>query len=248
MRDWALTSVVCEPPDRYYDEVIGITWPLMEAYADHHRMAWRPKVITRAEYGDFAGKGTAPHGTASVYASLPHRRALLDEFEGVVFFDCDNVITPAGMQSDICTAVTDEQPICTEPGCNCAVMVLKSCDKTKEMLDHIWALRHAYCHYQWLEQAAYMDLMGFDGQYPGDFQPPVWLGATEWTPLRADLPTGWNAHPYHPLPDPLLSLHPGGIQPFEKRMVYVREYAALAHMPAILLDAAGSGIRQPKGA
>ena len=57
MRDWALTSVVCEPPDRYYDEVIGITWPLMEAYADHHRMAWRPKVITRAEYDDFAGIG-----------------------------------------------------------------------------------------------------------------------------------------------------------------------------------------------
>ena len=225
MKGWVLTSVVCESPDKYADEIVPLTWPLMERYAEKHEMDWCPKVITRAEYGDFAGKGTAPHGTASVYASLPHRRALLDEFEGVVFFDCDNVITPAGMQSDICTAVTDEQPICTEPGCNCAVMVLKSCDKTKEMLDHIWALRHAYCHYQWLEQAAYMDMMGFDGRFPGDFQPPVWKGATEWTPLRADLPAGWNAHPLHPLPDPLLSLHPGGIQPFEDRMDYVREYA-----------------------
>ena len=234
MKGWVLTSVCCEPPDKYHDEVTPLTWPLMEQYAARHEMEWRPKIITRAEYGDFAGKGTAPHGTASVYASLPHRRALLDEFEGVVFFDCDNVITPAGMQSDICTAVTDEQPICTEPACNCAVMVLKSCDKTKEMLDHIWALRHAYCHYQWLEQAAYMDMMGFDGRYPGDFQPPVWLGATEWTPLRADLPVGWNAHPLYPLPDPLLSLHPGGLQPFERRMEYVREYAALAHIPATI--------------
>jgi hypothetical protein len=234
MKGWVLTSVVCEPPDRYYDEVTPFTWPLMEQYAARHDMAWRPKVITRAEYGDFAGKGTAPHGTASVYASLPHRRALLDEFEGVVFFDCDNVITPAGMQSDICTAVTDEQPICTEPGCNCAVMVLKSCAKTREMLDHIWAMRHAYCHEQWLEQAVYMELMGFDGRYPGDFKPPVWKGATEWTPLRADLPVGWNVHPLSGFEGEALSVHPGGIQPFERRMGYVREYAALAHIPATL--------------
>ena len=222
---WALTSVVCESPDRYADEIMPLTWPLMERYAAKHEMEWRPKIITRAEYGDFAGKGTAPHGTASVYASLPHRRALLDEFEGVVFFDCDNVITPAGMQSDICTAVTDEQPICTEPGCNCAVMVLKSCAKTKEMLDHIWASATPTATTSGWSRPAYMDMMGFDGRYPGDFQPPVWLGATEWTPLRADLPVGWNAHPLPPAARSAALDAPGGIQPFERRMEYVREYA-----------------------
>ena len=225
MRDWALTSVVCEPPDRYADEVTPLTWPLMEQYAARHEMAWRPKVITRAEYGDFAGKGTAPHGTASVYASLPHRMELLDTFEGVVFFDADTVVMPAALDHDICEAVTPEQPISTEPGCNCATMVLLSGHITKTLLSTIWSKRSKYCHYQWLEQAAYMDLMGFDGRYPGDFKPPVWLGETAWSPLRAELPAGWNAHPLHPLPDPLLSLHPGGIQPFEDRMDYVREYA-----------------------
>ena len=245
MKGFVLTSVVCEPPDRYFDEIIPYTWPIMEAYAEAHDMAWEPKVITRAEYGIFANVGTAPHGTASVYASIPHRRQLLDHYDGVVFFDCDNLLTAAGMEHDICDCVSDEQPIATEPACNCAVMVLKSCDKTKEMLDYIWDVRHAYKHLQWLEQAAYMDLMGFDGRYPGDFQPPVWLGATEWTPLRADLPVGWNAHPLHPLPDPLLSLHPGGIQPFERRMEFVREYAALAHIPATLGTATTTGGKNP---
>ena len=227
MRDWALTSVVCEPPDRYADEIAPLTWPLMEQYAARHEMAWRPKVITRAEYSDFAGKGPAPHGTASVYASLPHRRQLLEEYDGVVFFDCDTILTAAGMEQDICRAVSDERPICTEPACNCATMVLKSCDKTKELLDVIWAARGHWAHQQWLEQGVYMQLMGYDGHYPGDFKPPVWIGPTEWTPLLAALPHGWNAHPLHPLPNPLLSLHPGGIQPFEARMEYVRQYAAL---------------------
>lgn len=228
MKNWALTSVACESPDRYRDEVTPLTWPIMEAYAARHEMAWQPKIISRYEYNDFAGKGTAPHGTASVYASIPHRRALLDQYDGVVFLDSDNIIMAAGMESDLCEAVSDEQPICTEPACNCAVMVLKSCAKTKEMLDHIWAVRHAFCHYQWLEQAVYMELMGYDPKYPGDNKPPVWLGATEWTPLLAPLPTGWNAHPLHPLPDPLRSVHPGGFQPFERRLEEIKRWISQA--------------------
>jgi hypothetical protein len=232
MKGWALTSVACEPPDRYHDEVTPITWPLMEQYAKNHEMDWCPKIISRAEYNDFAGKGTAPHGTAAVYASLPHRRQLLSDYEGVVFFDCDTVV--ATEAPDICLAVSAKQPICTEPACNCATMVLKKDTETLRLLAFIWSQRSRYCHYQWLEQAAYMDLMGFDGKYPGDFKPPVWLGPTAWTPLRADLPAGWNAHPLHPLPNPLYSLHPGGIQPFEARMVYVREFAAGAQNAATL--------------
>ena len=44
MKGWALTSVVCESPDRYHDEVTPLTWPLMEKYAARHDMAWQPKV------------------------------------------------------------------------------------------------------------------------------------------------------------------------------------------------------------
>ena len=237
MRDWVLTTAIV--PGRYLDEIAPLTFPLMAAYAAKWEMTWDPHVVSDEEMADFRGHSTAPAGTEAVYASLAHRRQLLDQYAGVVFFDSDNVVVNGS--EDICECVSAAQPIATEPACNCAVMVLLSCDKTKEMLDHIWALRHAYCHYQWLEQAAYMDMMGFDGRYPGDFQPPVWLGATEWTPLRADLPAGWNAHPYHPLPDPLLSLHPGGVQPFERRMEYVREYAALAHIPATLGTATTTG-------
>ena len=226
MRGWALTTTVCEPPDRYYDNIWPLTNPLFEAYAKRWEMDYRPKIITRSEYGIFSNVGTAPHGTASVYASIPFRRQLLNEYDGVVFMDVDNVIVDGSQ--DICEAVTPERPISTEPNCNCAVMVLLSTPKTKEILDHIWNQREKFRHYQWLEQGAYMQLMGFDPNYPGDNQPPVYLGDTEWTPLRADLPAGWNASPFHPLPDPLRSLHPGGMQPFERRLEVVKDYVFLA--------------------
>lgn len=226
MRRWVLTSTVCEPPDRYHDNIVPLTWPLMERYAQKWEMDWSPKVITRAEYGDFANKGTAPHGTASVYASIPHRRMLLDRYDGVVFFDCDTIVVDG--RYDICEEVSDDQPIASEPACNLATLVLKSCDKTKELLDYTWDVRHGYKHRQWLEQSVFMDLMGFDGNYPGDNQPPVWLGDTEWTPLRADIRKGWNAHPLHPLPDPLLSVHPGGYQPFERRLEEIKKWVAQA--------------------
>jgi hypothetical protein len=197
----------------------------MEKYAAKWEMDWSPKIITRAEYGDFANKGTAPHGTASVYASIPHRKMLLREYDGLVFLDSDNVIVDSSY--DICKSVNDEQPIATEPNCNAAVMVLKSCKKTIEMMDLIWDQRHAFKHFQWLEQAAYMELMGWDPKYPGDNQPPVWLGETEWTPLRADIDRRWGVSPFHPLPE-VFSWHPGGVQPWERRIEMVRAWVAQA--------------------
>ena len=222
MKGWVLTSVVCESPDKYADEIVPLTWPLMERYAEKHEMDWCPKVITRAEYGIFANVGTAPHGTASVYASIPHRRQLLETHEGVAFFDSDTVILDSTY--DICEEVDAAHPISTEPNCNAATMVLLNCEKTREMLRLIWDQRHGFKHYQWLEQAAYMDLMGFDPKYPGDNLPPVYLGDTEWTPLRANLSPGWNAHPLHPEPPGgVWSMHPGGVQPFARRVSMVKE-------------------------
>jgi len=231
MKGWVLTTVTMQSPDRYTDEIIPITAPLMAAYAARWEMDFDHQIITPEEYAPFDNLGTAPRGTACTYASIPHRRHLLDEYEGVVFFDSDTVVMSD--QLDICTEVTPEQPIGTEPGCNAATMVLLSCDRTRHMLDLIWDTRHGFKHYQWLEQAAYMELMGFDPEYPGDNQPPVWHAPTEWTPLRADLDPGWNAHPewLHVLGDrPLRSLHPGGVQPYERRLAMVQEYAAASQL------------------
>ena len=233
MNGWVLTSVVCEPPDRYFSDITPLTFPIMAAYAELHNMAWEPKIITRAEYGDFAGKGPAPHGTASVYASIPHRRRLLDRYEGVVFMDSDTVIMRADV--DICKAVTPQQPISTEPACNCATMVLLSCDKTKEMLNYIWDMRHGAKHRQWLEQSVYMELMGFDPNYPGDNLPPRWIGETEWTPLRKDLDPRWNMSPFWPVEDPL-SFHPSGVQPFEHRIAMVARYSQESGVRDTLLN------------
>ena len=195
-------------------------------------MAWSPYVVSAEEMGEVRGY-PGPRGTEAVYASIPHRRRLLDQYAGVVFFDSDNVVMPDA--PDICLEVTPDQPIGTEAACNCAVMVLLSCEKTKKMLDLIWDTRHGYAGTQWAEQAAYMDLMGFDPKYPGDNLPPVYLGDTEWTPLRANLSPGWNVHPYHPFPDPVLSIHPGGLQPFSHRLEVLKHYVAMSQLPDAVL-------------
>jgi hypothetical protein len=226
MKNWALTSsIVRDTP--YFDAIWPLTEPLFRAYAERHDLVWRPHIVTMDEITEF-DTSTAPRGTGVTYAGIPNRRVMLDEFDGVVFMDSDTVICPEGFNVDICTEVSAVQPIGVEPGGNLATMVLLSCDKTRELLDKMWDRRVMFKHFQWLEQAAYMQLMGFDPNYPGDYQPPVYLGDTEWTPLRANINRGWNAHPYHQLPDPFLSLHPGGVQPFQKRLEIVQGYAARA--------------------
>lgn len=222
MKGWALTTIVI-PGSSYHREIAPITWPLMDAYAEKHGMWFSPHLITPEERAPFYQKSTAPAGTEANYANIPRWRELLDKYEGVVLLDCDVVIVDD--TEDICTTVTDEQPIGSGGGFG--VVVTKSGELSKAFLDTIWAMRHRYMTYQWLEQAAAFHLIGGDPEYPGDGQPSRWLGPTAWTPYCIDLPTRWNAHPLREEQDPLF-LHPAGVQPFSLRLEMVKSFALLA--------------------
>jgi hypothetical protein len=217
-----LTSSIV-PGTPYFDAIWPITEPLFEAYAERWEMEWLPHFPTPEELAPFESS-PAPKGTGAVYAGIPHRRALLDGYKGVVFLDSDAVIMSD--KYDLCREVTENCPIAAAGNFNGAVVVMRSHPWSRRFLDAVWDQRNKYRHYQWLEQAAMMELVGYDGNYPGDNMPAAYLGDTEWTGKWGHLGGRWNASPFHPQEVWPLIAHPGGIQPFERRLELVKEAVA----------------------
>jgi len=221
-----MTSAIV-PGTRYFEELWPITEPLFAAYADKWEMEWLPYFPTPAELREFEDS-PAPKGTGAVYASIPNRYELLCNHGGVVFLDSDAVIMD--YEYDICREVSDNVPLAAAGSFNGAVVVSRQHEKTEEFYCLVWEQREKYRRYQWLEQAAMMELVGFDGRYPGDNTPADYLGDTEWTKWWCQLSGRWNASPFHPQEVAPLIFHPGGVQPFEKRATMVRD-AAVGLLP-----------------
>jgi hypothetical protein len=217
-------------PDTPYDtEILPLTEPLFRRYAERWDMEFIVNRISEQQRAPFKGTSTAPAGTEADYANLPLiKRALREGYGGVVFFDSDAVMVDPS--EDISLEVDDEQPIGSVGGLGC--LVLKNSELSRAFIDTIWAMRHAYLNKQWLEQACALHLLGFDPEYPGDNQPPRYIGPTAWTPYVREIPHKWN---HHPLRDPIdyRVLHPTGVQPFSRRLQYIQRAAALANTPGL---------------
>ena len=228
MRDWVLTSsIVRDSP--YWTDIWPVTEPIFAAYAAKWGMAWEPHIVPRDDPSlTFFDTSPAPRGTGVVAAGIPGRRGMLDRFKGVVFLDADAVVMDFAY--DLCREVSDNVPLAAAGNFNGAVVVSRSCDRTREFFDLVWEGREEWRHAQWLEQKAMMELVGFDGRYPGDNTPADYLGDTEWTKWWCQLSGRWNASPFHPQEVAPLIFHPGGVQPFEKRATMVRD-AAVGLLP-----------------
>jgi hypothetical protein len=146
-----------------------------------------------------------------------------------VFLDSDAVIMDDTY--DICREVSDNVPMAAGGNFNGAVVVMRSHEWTREFLDLVWAGLDKYRDYQWLEQAAMMELVGYCGSYPGDNLPTHFTGETEWTQRWCQLSCRWNASPFHPQEVRPLIFHPGGVQPLSSRVKMVWE-AAVGILPA----------------
>ncbi len=224
MNGFALTtSIVADTP--YWDAIWPLTEPLFRAYADRWEMDFEPHFMSPHDPDlHYFDTSPAPRGTGVVYAGIPHRRDLLDRYKGYVFLDSDAVIMDDSY--DICREVDEDVPMAAAGDFNGAVQVYRSSHTAKIFHDEVWLSRHYWRTQQWLEQGCMMDMMGWDGRYPGDNQPAEWMGETEWTPYWTQLSGRWNAHWAHPQAVRPLIWHPGGMQPFSERLRCVR--AAIA--------------------
>lgn len=223
--DWVITTCVKEPPDPYTDHILPITGPLFAEYAERWGMDYDPHVVTKADVAEFVGH-IPTRGTEPVYASIPHRRALLDSYEGVLYLDEDVVIT--NPHRTFHRQVTDLQPIGMVDGLTGAIQVLRSGILAKHFLDRVWDMRHEFKRQHWAEEAAMKSLMGWDHDFAhGD--PAKFLGDTDWTKHLVLLSRAMR-HPLNPemTGDQWFAMNPGGIWPFGRRLEIVREWAAKA--------------------
>lgn len=215
------TSIVRDTP--YFDAIWPLTEPIFQAYADKWEMDFRPHIVQDWDPDlTYFNTSPAPHGTGVVYAGIPGRRQMLDDYQYVTFIDSDAVIMSD--RYDITRTVTDNCPIAAGGAFNGAVVVMRSHPWSKEFLDLVWEMRQEWRLEQWCEQGAMMTLCGWDGHYPGDNTAPAWRGETEWTHRWSNSGFDrWNASPFHPQEVRPLIAHPGGIQPFSRRLELVKE-------------------------
>jgi hypothetical protein len=214
MRGFALTSVVVAG-SVYERDIIPLTWPLMEAYAGRHEMAWEPLTVTEAELAEF-NDSPAPHGTAADYVSVQHRIKLCDRFNGQVFLDADAVIVDPTF--DICREVNWNVPICAvwfphEVIYNFGVVVGRG-PLFRAWLEAIWAQRHRYGKTQWLEQQAGNVLGGLSNM----------SSRWNWGPRSEPLPK--QTDPAYEQP---LIFHPAGVQPYADRLALVQYWERQAN-------------------
>lgn len=228
MKGWVLSTAIV-PGTPYYDDIWPLTDPIFAAYADRWEMAYEPHLISPTEREAFLGQSPAPPGTEADYAHVPRWRQQLDEYEGVVFMDSDAVIV--NHDYDICRRVNEWRPIgavVLDNVVNFGVVAMKATPRTRMFVQEMWDMRHAFKHYQWLEQAAAMWLLGYDPQYPGDREPGRFLSVTQYTSLFTTLSGRWNSTPFHMHHTPWV-LHPAGVQPYSERLRLLHEYVDRYH-------------------
>jgi hypothetical protein len=233
VRNWALTNVIYDRPgDPYTRHVLPITQPLFEAYAARHEMDYVPIHVSWDEAHSH-GFQIPTVGTECLYASWPHRIALMERYDGVVYMDADAVILR--YDEDICATVSDERPIGLIDCCNTAIMPIKTTPESLGFMSLVWSMREEYGKKHWAEEGACKLLLGRPYLYPGDGQPAeTWRAYSHWAERLSVLDDGWN---FHPSAQDHVStrriMQPGGIWPFERRLAIIKEYAEQGRQNAI---------------
>ncbi len=239
MNGFALVSAAI--PGSPFDPIVEVTWPRMEAYAKRWEMDFLPYEPTVAEV-DYFSDNVAPWGTGANYASIPWQMSLMDtRYKGIVFMDADVLVVDGTY--DICREVTDNVPIgavvqelTEDPASvfpNWGVVVGRGL-VFRSFLQSQWDMRQSYRLHPWLEQAAAMDLIGYD---PDDHPGCRWVGGGRFSHAFGKLSPRWN---WGPRSEPLnvcdtdesfntpLFFHPTGLKLCDK-IALINEYASASN-------------------
>jgi len=164
-------------------------------------------------------------------------RQLLKQYDDVLWVDADAVIVDdGGDPADLLdrrrwlALVTHRYQGRILP--NFGVFAIRRCRGARRLLDQLWAADQ-YLHHQWWENAALLDLLGFD---PAEDTPPK-VRATRLESHVRELDLGWNSIPYAQEAEHPYILHLAGLSQAE-RVTRIRD--ALARSPLV---AAADGSR-----
>ncbi|MGI8632692.1 MAG: putative nucleotide-diphospho-sugar transferase [Solirubrobacterales bacterium] len=158
-------------------------------------------------YDYFACSWPVDFSRPVAWSKIALLRALLDSYDTVVWMDADAVIvdhgTDIGTETDNCHFLSlVEHEVEGKRNPNTGVVLLRSCDEARDFLDQVWE-KAEYLHHRWWEQAAVMDVLGYDvdsGEIVGDS--PHRSGVA-WLSKR------WNSIPDDPVRNPYVRHYPG---------------------------------------
>jgi hypothetical protein len=130
------------------------------------------------------------HGRPPAWAKVPFLRALLGEYDEVLWLDADLAILDG--TRDIADWVAPdayqalvEVRIEVLRSVNTGVWFLRARERTHEFLEAVWDST-AYIHHQWWENAAVLDLLGYSLDGYGEPRRTAWWEGTQI------LPEEWN--------------------------------------------------------
>ncbi len=190
-------TVVCSIGAGAHGELLDIARPPLAAWASRfgYDLDLRTELI-------------APDRPAS-WSKVRLVRELLDSHRVVIWLDADTVVVDG--REDLACRVSRQRPLAlvahhyaaqTVP--NLGVFAMRSCARTKALLDTLWSMTE-YVDHTWWENAALLDLLGYDIAT----EPIRKVRESELDARIEWLGTEWNSIALDPSDHPIIVHHPG---------------------------------------
>jgi hypothetical protein len=134
-------------------------------------------------------------------------RQQLEQHETVVWLDADTVVVRG--DRDIADELPDdrflglvEHVVAGRPNPNTGVMVVRAGDRAQRFFSAVWDATE-YLDHRWWEQAAVMNLLGYDPETGQRVRESEWTDGVQW------LDKSWNSIRDDPAPHPRIRHWPG---------------------------------------
>jgi Methyltransferase domain/galactosyl transferase GMA12/MNN10 family len=178
--------VLCSGATGSFTSLLEVSAPALESYARQHR--W-DLVLSRE---DLAAGRPAPWG------KLPLVRSLLVDYDVVAWIDADAIIVDS--DCDLADELEPDKDLYLvehwggepyEQRANSGVFMVRAGEWANRLLDEIWR-REDLSHHQWWENAALMQLLGYDIEA----SPVQRDNANPWLQRVKFLDLAWNSIPH----------------------------------------------------
>ena len=207
-------GVICSLATGAHVHLLSVAAPTLVAFGERH--GW--DVVLSTEEDLCAGR-PAPWG------KIPLIRQLLDEYELVWWIDADAIIVDAS--KDIRDELDPDKDLFLvehlfewphQHAANTGVMVWRSTDWSRALLDETWAMEKYTYHYAW-ENVALIELLGYC-IWPFFHREP-----TKWMERVQLLGVEWNSVWPDPSPAPRINHHGGRITVDDRRTFMLGDLA-----------------------
>jgi len=207
-------GVICSLATGTHVHLLSIAAPTLVAFGERH--GWDVVLSTEE---DLCQGRPAPWG------KIPLIRQLLDEYDLVWWIDADAIIVDTS--KDVRDELVEGKDLFLvehlfewphQHAANTGVMIWRSTDWSRALLDETWAMEKYTYHYAW-ENVALIELLGYS------IWPFFHIEPTKWMERVQFLGVEWNSVWPDPSPSPRINHHGGNITVEDRRTLMLGDLA-----------------------